>query len=96
MAAQPTQAESPTAAVVATPMAVPAASGKGAEPAPAPTFAGDLTAVLSAAKLSHYEDALRELGCALPEDLRDVQEGDLMEIGMKTIEVKRLLRVLAE
>ena len=34
------------------------------------SLAQDLSEVLSAAKLSHYEDALRELGCAVPEDLR--------------------------
>jgi hypothetical protein len=58
------------------------------------TFAGDLTQVLSGAKLSHHEDALRALGCALPEDLCDVEEADLQEIGMKKIEIKRLLRVV--
>jgi hypothetical protein len=64
-----------------------------AEPAPAPSFAGDLSTVLKAAKLSQYEDALRELGCAEPEDLGDIEEADLVELGMKKIEMKRLQRI---
>ena len=62
-------------------------------PAPAPSFAGDLSTVLKAAKLSQYEDALRELGCAEPEDLGDIEEADLVELGMKKIEMKRLQRI---
>ena len=65
------------------------------EPAPAPaakSFNQDLSGVLSAARLSQYEEALREMGCVLPDDLREVEEADLMELGMKKIEIKRLLR----
>jgi hypothetical protein len=57
------------------------------------SLAQDLSEVLSAAKLSHYEDALRELGCAVPEDLRVLDDADLMEIGMKKVEIKRLQRL---
>ena len=48
--------------------------------------------MLKAARLSEFEDALRELGCAVPEDLGQLEEGDLVELGMKKIEVKRLMR----
>ena len=48
--------------------------------------------VLSAAHLSQYEEGLREMGCVLPDDLRELEEADLMELGMKKIEIKRLLR----
>ena len=58
------------------------------------SMAQDLTEVLSAAKLSQYEHALRELGCALPADLGHMEEADLM--GMKKMEVKRLFRAASE
>lgn len=64
-----------------------------AVPEPEPALTEDLSEALSAAKLSHYEDALRALGCAMASDLRDLDESDLMEIGMKKIEVKRLQRL---
>ena len=60
-------------------------------PAPAP-IVQDLSQVLSAAHLSHYESALRELGCELPAHLADLEEQDLVELGMKKLEAKRLLR----
>ena len=65
----------------------------GALPAPAPagTMATNLSEVLSASRLLHYEDALRELGCTQSEVLlRFLEEADLVEIGMKKIEIKRL------
>ena len=66
-----------------------------ATPAPqAPSV--DLSAWLESARLSHYEDALRGLGCMVPEDLAELEEADLMEIGMKRIEAKRLLRVAGQ
>ena len=70
-----------------------------ATPAPAPALAlfapapQSLSEVLAHHKLSHHEAALRELGCALPADLKDVEEPDLMEMGMKPIEAKRLVRI---
>ena len=84
------EARRPAAALKVSEAAVVVASA--AAPEPAPTFAGDLTAVLKAARLSEFEDALRELGCAVPEDLGQLEEGDLVELGMKKIEVKRLMR----
>lgn len=56
-------------------------------------MAGDLSSALQGAKLSQYEHALRELGCALASDLAELEEVDLLEIGMKKIEVKRLKRL---
>ena len=52
----------------------------------------ELTMALKAARLTQYEDALRELGCVAPADLNEVDEEDLTKIGMKKIEVKRLMR----
>ena len=60
------------------------------------SMARDLAEVLSAAKLSQYEHALRELGCALPTDLGHMEETDLIEMGMKKMEVKRLFRAASE
>ena len=37
-----------------------------------------------------------ELGAAFTIDLADLEEQDLIEIGMKKLEVKRLLRLAAE
>ena len=64
--------------------------------APAETVATNLSVLLSASRLLHYEDALRELGCTHPEDLHDLEEADLVEVGMKKIEMKRLQRAVAE
>ena len=65
-------------------------------PAPAPasgTEIEDLSAALKQAKLQQYEAALRELGCAMASDLGDLEESDMVEIGMKKYEIKRLQRV---
>ena len=53
-----------------------------------------LTEALATARLTQYEDALRELGCEIVQDLADVQEQDLMEIGLKKIEIVRLRRLM--
>ena len=39
------------------------------------------------------ETALRELGAAFVTDLVGLEEDDLVEIGMKKLEVQRLLRI---
>lgn len=51
--------------------------------------ATDLAAALKGAHLLQYEDALRELGCVDAADLVEVDEQDLLELGMKKIEVTR-------
>ena len=48
-------------------------------------LAQDLSETLAAAKLSQFEDALRELGCVDAADLNAVDEADLMEMGMKKV-----------
>ena len=53
----------------------------------------DLTAALKGAHLSQYEDALRELGCADVVDLAEMDEQDLVELGMKKIEVHFVRRL---
>ena len=52
-----------------------------------------LSAALADAFLSQYEEALRELGCAFVSDLVDLEEQDMVEIGLKKIEIKRLMRI---
>lgn len=55
---------------------------------------GLLSAFLTDALLTDYEDALRELGCAIPTDLNLVEDVELEKLGMKKIEIRRL-RALA-
>ena len=65
-------------------------------PAPAPasgTEIENLSAALKQAKVQQYEAALRELGCAMASDLEALEESDMVEIGMKKYEIKRLQRV---
>ena len=66
-----------------------------AEPAPEPQpqLAEDLSTVLQSAQLSQYETALRELGCTVPADLADLEDEDLMEMGMKKLEISRMRRL---
>ena len=52
-----------------------------------------LAAALESARLAKYENGLRELGCEIIADLADVEDQDLMELGMKKIEVTRLRRL---
>ena len=54
-----------------------------------------LSEVLVNAKLSHHESGIRELGCVVSEDLKELEEADLVELGMKRVEVRRLLRIAA-
>ena len=52
-----------------------------------------LSTFLAEANLAQYEEALREAGAAFVSDLGDLTQEDLLEIGMKKLEVVRLLRV---
>ena len=81
VAAPPRQVQAPHVVVAATPAPV------------LPLGPQSLTHVLAGGNLSHHEAALRELGCAEPADLKDLEEADLMELGMKPIELKRLVRI---
>ena len=67
-----------------------------ATPAPRQTMPSSLPEALSELGLLQYEEALRELGCADTYHLCDLEEADMVEIGMKKLEVKRLLRMVAE
>lgn len=78
-------------------MAAPAAVDAAAGAAPTATAQPkSLSATLADAHLDQFETALRELGVAFASDLVHVEEQDLVEIGMKKMEVKRLMRVAAE
>ena len=62
----------------------------GAENLGGENLGGDLSKALQSARLSHYEAALRELGAAFVEDLKDVDEADLTKLGMKRVEIRRM------
>ena len=84
--------------VTSNPAPTPAAAAAAPVPMPAllaaaPPAAKYLSSVLQENKLGQYEMALRELGVAMASDLPDLDEADLIEIGMKKIEIKRLQRV---
>ena len=69
----------------------------GAAPVPekaTPAPSADLSEALSAASLSQHEAALRELGCSATADLQDLEEADLVEIGLKKLEIRRLMRLV--
>ena len=53
-----------------------------------------LSEALDSARLTKYEDAFRDLGCEIVQDLADLEEQDLMEIGMKRVEIVRLKRLV--
>ena len=53
----------------------------------------DLSTFLQQNLLGQYETKLRELGAAVVADLADVEEDDLLQIGMKKLEIKRLQRM---
>ena len=70
----------------------PPATSPDAPPAAADA-ALDLSTALAQVNLSEYEDALIELGVSAPADLADLEEADCIEIGMKKLEVRRLMRI---
>ena len=55
--------------------------------------ADDLSTALKGAYLIKYEDALRELGFTSLEDLAQLEETDMVKVGMNKIEIKRLQRM---
>ena len=69
--------------------------GSAAEQRGASEEGGSLKSALEAARLSQYEEALRQLGVGTAADLVDVEEQDLIEIGMKKVEARRLVRLAA-
>jgi hypothetical protein len=75
----------------------PSSAGEAYEPPTVPSQEIDqpksLAVILQEANLSQYESALRELGASFGTDLAGLEEEDLVEIGMKKLEVARFLRV---
>jgi hypothetical protein len=55
-----------------------------------------LSGALESARLAKHEDALRELGCEILGDLQDLEEQDLVELGLKKIEITRLRRLASQ
>jgi hypothetical protein len=53
----------------------------------------DLTSALAAVNLAMYEAGLRGLGVSSVGDIVDLEEADCESIGMKKLEVKRLMRI---
>ena len=88
------QPHADSTAVMSTPLSLSQALESGTSTTPASrSEPKDLAVVLQEASLSQYETALRELGAAFGADLVGLEEDDLVEIGMKKLEVKRLLRI---
>jgi hypothetical protein len=52
-----------------------------------------LSGALESARLAKHEDALRELGWEMLEDLQDLEDQDLVELGLKKVEIARLRRL---
>ena len=52
----------------------------------------DLRGMLATANLAKYHDGLRDIGVVSPDDFVDVDDEDLLDIGMTKVEVKRLRR----
>jgi hypothetical protein len=55
---------------------------------------GTITEYLKCARLAQYEDALRTLGVTTPSELQDLNEADFLGVGMKKVEIKRLMRIV--
>ena len=49
---------------------------------------------LAQVNLAQFEHALRNLGVSTCADLADIEESDCIEMGMKKLEVKRLMRLV--
>jgi hypothetical protein len=78
-------------------MATPVAAVADAQAAPtARPQPKSLSATLADGQLAQYETALRELGAAFASDLAHLEERDLVEIGMRKLEITRLMRLAAE
>ena len=78
-------------------MATPVAAVADAQAAPtARPQPKSLSATLADGQLAQYETALRELGAAFASDLAHLEERDLVEIGMRKLEITRLKRLAAE
>ena len=63
--------------------------------APSSTSAPSLSDVLRSAKLEQYSEAITDAGCVESSDLLDMADQELIDLGMKLAQVKRLRRKLA-
>ena len=63
-----------------------------AQPAQTKPADASITDFLREARLAQFEPALREMGAAFGADVIDVEDSELLAIGMKKIEIKRLRR----
>ena len=63
-----------------------------ANPVLAKQPAQSLADLLRQAHLAQYDDAFQKLGCVMVEDLCDVEDADMVELGLKPVEIKRLRR----
>jgi hypothetical protein len=54
----------------------------------------ELVTLLAQARLAHYQDALSALGVAETSDLHKCSDDQLVEVGMTTVELRRLRRKL--
>ena len=90
-------------AAVENPLASAPVMAAAVQPQPEPEGKGaggpgatSLAQFLAAANLGQYLQALESFGATSVADLQDVSEEDLVQLGLKTLEVKRLLRSIAE
>ena len=87
----------PAAALAPAPTPVPAPEPAPEQPSGAAAAAGamGLDAFLEQLNLQTYTEALKkDLGAATPADLKDLEEADMDELGLKKLEKKRLMRAL--
>ena len=57
---------------------------------------GELTELLTAAKLLKHAAAIEKAGYAEPDDLRAAEDEDLLEVGIRKPEIKRLRKYLSD
>lgn len=90
------QAQPAAMPVMAQAMAVNTApKGGGASPSMAAAGPQSLSQFLLGLNLAQYDAQLREMGAVDVSDLVDVSEAEFEEMGMKKLEIKRLIRTLA-
>jgi hypothetical protein len=53
----------------------------------------DLESFLGTVRLAHFADSFRSLGCDCVEDVMDMDDDDMIEIGIKKVEIKRMKRL---
>ena len=74
----------------------PAAGGSDTAVVVEPDDVGELTELLTAAKLLKHAAAIEKAGYAEPDDLRAAEDEELLEVGMRKPEIKRLRKYLSD